>query len=113
MTAQNNRDITIVFKLIARILYPIRIEVHHRLLYREDTMTLVETCVGEVSIVGEELILVVSETDHVVTAPVLVEELTSALVVNLIERRLGRNCGSAGIGANLVEEILGYVKVLA
>ena len=70
--------------LIARILSPTDIQIKHLLLNREDTMTLVEVGIGEVLIVGEELILEVTETDHIVTTPVLIEELTATLVIDIL-----------------------------
>ena len=93
--------------LITRILCPTRIQVKHLLFNGEDTMTLVEVGIGEGLVVWEELILEVSEANHVVAATVLIEELTATLLIDVLKRRLATDLGSSGIGANLVEEILG------
>ena len=91
---------------VAGILSPTRIQVKHLLLDGEDTVALVEVGIGEVRVVGEELILEVSEANHIVATPVLVEELAATLLVDFLKRRLCSNLRSAGIGTNLVEEIL-------
>ena len=69
---------------IARILDPAWVQVEHLLLDREDTMTLVEVSIGEVLVVWEELILEVAEANHVVTTPVLIEELTTTLIIDVL-----------------------------
>ena len=90
--------------LISRILLPVRVEVKDILVYREDTASLLEASRREVLVVWEILILVMSETNHVVAAPVLVEELTSTLIINLLQRRIVVEFGSMSIFTNLVEE---------
>ena len=91
--------------LISRILLPVRVEVKDILVYREDTASLLEASRREVLVVWEILILEVSEANHVVAAPVLVEELTSTLIINLLQRRIVVEFGSMGIFTNLVEEV--------
>ena len=69
-------------------------------------MTLVEIGIREVLVVGEELILIVPKADHVVAAPVLVEELPCALFVEFLQRGFSGNLRSPCISADLIEEIL-------
>ena len=93
--------------LIAGILRPAYVQVEHLLLDGEDAMALVEVGIGEVLVVGEELVLEVSEADHVVATPVLVEELAATLVVDVLQRGLSGNLRCTGVCTDLVEEILG------
>ena len=76
-------------------------------------MGLVEVGVRIVLVVREELILVVTETNHIVATPELIEELTTTLHVDVIERRLARDGRSTSIAADLVEEILGTTLTTA
>ena len=85
MTAQIIIEVTSILKLIAGILLPGRIQVQDILVDGENTAGLLETGCREALVVGEVLVLVVSETDHVVTTPVLIEELTATLVVDLLQ----------------------------
>ena len=93
--------------LITGVLNPTRIQVKHLLLNREDTMTFVEVGIGEILVVGEELILEMTEANHVIASPVLIEELTATLIIDFLKGWLTGNFRSTGILTNLVEEILG------
>ena len=77
----------------------------------EHTAGLVEGSVLVASLVEAILVLEMAETDHVVTAPVLVEELTSALTIDLLERWVVVDLGSVHIRTDLVEQALGRVAV--
>lgn len=71
---------------------------------REDTTGLLEAGCWEVLVVGEVLVLIVTEADHVVTTPVLIEELTATLIVDLLQCGLSIDCRSSSISTDLVEE---------
>ena len=78
--------IDIIYKrLITSVLLPGWIQVQDILVDWENTTGLVETSCWEVLVVWEVLVLEMTETDHIVTTPVLIEELTTTLVVNLLE----------------------------
>ena len=92
-------------RLVTWVLLPTWVEVEHLLLYREDTMTLIEVCKFILLIVWEELILEMTETDHIVTTPVLVKQLTAALIVDIVQCRHAVDLRCLSISANLVEKL--------
>ena len=69
-------------------------------------MTLVKVGIREILVVWEELILIVTEADHVITTPVLVKEFSATLLIYVIETWFCAYCRSSGIRANLVEQLL-------
>ena len=70
---------------ITCVLFPGRIEVKNILVDWEYSASLLETSRREILVVWEILILEVTEADHVVATPVLIEELTATLVINLLQ----------------------------
>ena len=75
---------------------------------REDTTRFIEVGIWVTMIVGEELILKVSEANHIVTTPVFVHELTATLFINVLQSGHMRKRRSMNIGANLIEQRLSY-----
>lgn len=73
---------------------------------REDTSRFIEVGIRVTMIVREELILKVSEANHVVTTPVFVHELTATLFINVLQSGHMRKRRSMNISANLIEQRL-------
>ena len=97
MTEAVRPNSVIVNILISRVLLPASVEVKHLLLYMEDSVTLVEVGVREVAVVREELILKVAEANHIVASPVLIEELATSLLVDILKSRFFRDYVSLGV----------------
>ena len=86
---------------------PLRIQVEHTLVDGEYSAGLLEVGCWEALVVGEVLVLEMTETDHVVAAPVLIEELTTTLLIDILECGIVLEQLCVDICTDLVDELLG------